>query len=258
MNRGIVLWMLSLSFLASCAVTTPVKPSPGGAPVPLNRHNACSRTRENSVERVDAAIAEAAGTGDVKAIEAALRTGASANGASGEGFTLLHTAVTNHQDDVIRLLLANGADVNLPFNGSSPLALARMSSGSGPADLERKRMLVAAGAALSDSDVAFQEILTFGTTGSSGGFVGAISRGDLARVRIYVRNTYDIDAPISKGVPPLHIAAAQGPVEVVSYLIQCGANVNARTDRGAPVLWFAKQRPEVAELLRRHGARDDR
>lgn len=61
-----------------------------------------------------------------------------------------------------------------------------------------------------------------------------------------MRNTYDIDAPISKGVPPLHIAAAQGPVEVVSYLIQCGANVNARTDRGAPVLWFAKQRPEDA------------
>lgn len=192
----------------------------------------------------------------MKAVAAALKAGASANGANSEGFTLLHAAITNHQDEVIRLLIANGADVNLPFNGSSPLALARMSSGSGPADVERERMLVAAGAVLTDSDLAFQESLTFGPVASHGGFVGAISRGDLARVRVYVRHAFDIDAPISKGVPPLHIAVAQGPVEVIEYLIGCGANVNARTERGAPALWFAKDRPEVAELLRRHGARE--
>ena len=225
---------------------------------PINKHNLCSRTRQTPVHQVDKSIVEAVASGDVERVKAALRSGISPNSTDSEGFSLLHIAITKNQDAILDLLLRSGVDVNQPFMGSSPLSLARTSA-SDPnkaSGLRRIEKLVKAGAELSDFDNAFFAVMKFGFRSIAEGFVDSIARGDMERLELYVRATLDINEPIDKGITPLHLAAFQGIPEVIRYLVKCGANVNARTERGAPVLWFAKDSSEATRVLVELGATD--
>jgi ankyrin repeat protein len=222
---------------------------------PLNSHNLCSNTKETHVNLADTAITDATKAGDLKTLRAAFKAGVSPNATTYEGFSLLDIAITGNQDEVLELLIHEGADPNQPFNGSSPLALVGASNRAGmPSDQKREQMLVGAGARLSDFDVSFETVRKFGFRSVAEGFIDAITKGDMARLDLYARATYDIDAPLFNGTSPLHIAALQGTSDAVRFLAKCGANVNARTKRGAPVLWFAKDRPEIVALLRSLGA----
>lgn len=223
----------------------------------VNSLNLCSRTRQNVVNEADPSILKAAAAGDVEKVRSALRSGTSPNATDAEGFSLLDTALTENQDAVLELLLQSGADVNQPFMGSSPLSLARSSTRGGKeraGDLLRLEKLVKAGAVLSDFDNAFLALTKPGAKGIPAGFVDAMTRGDMARLELHVRATYDINAPLADGISPLHIAAIQGTPDAIRYLVKCGADVNARTKRGAPVLWFARDRPEAKALLTELGA----
>ena len=53
---------------------------------------------------------------------------------------------------------------------------------------------------------------------------------------------------------PLHFSAREGHKEVVELLIANGAVVNAKSILGTP-LDQAKNRPEIAKLLRKHGGK---
>ena len=229
--------------------------APASAADPLNSHNLCSRTKETHVDPADKAITDAAKGGDLETLRAAFKAGVSPNATTREGFSLLDIAITENKDQVLDLLIWEHADLNLPFNGSSPLSLAGMSNRAGiPGDLKRERMLVDAGARLTDFDESFEVVRQFKFRSVGEGFIDAITKGDMARLDLYARATYDIDAPLVNGVSPLHVAAMQGTSDTVRFLVKCGANVNARTKRGAPVLWFAKDRPEIVDLLRGLGA----
>lgn len=223
--------------------------APALADEPLNKLNLCSKTRQTAVIPADPGVLKAAAAGDVQAVSAALKSGVSPNATDGEGFSLLDTALTEHQDAVLDLLLRAGADVNQPFMGSSPLGLARTSSGGEAKDRERIAKLVKAGAVLSDFDEAFFTVIKLGFKSKSAGFIDAVTRGDMRRLELYARATYDINAPLADGISPLHVAAIQGTPEAFRYLVKCGANINARTKRGAPVFWFARNRPEITSIL---------
>ncbi len=223
---------------------------------PLNKYNLCSLTRQTRLVPVDPALWAAAKDGDTAKVAAALAAGADPNGTDADGFSLLDLAITEHQDAVLAQLLKAGADVNQPFLGTSPLRLMHVSTSGAPsaADEARRAMLEKAGASLSDADVAFQEVVHWGTGSLPNAFAASLGDADNTRLSTFVRSTYDINQPLVEGLDLLHIAVKQGRVEAVSYLIGCGANVNARTSRGAPVMWFAKDRPEVVKLLQAAGA----
>jgi len=224
---------------------------------PPNKLNLCSRTRQTAVNEVSSEITDAAKAGDIKKMRAALKAGISPNATTDEGFSLLHIAITEHHNEMVDLLIKSGADVNQPFMGSSPLSLARTSVRAGETkadDIRRLDKLVKAGAKLSDFDEAFFQVIQFGFRSIAAGFIDAMTKGDMARLELYVRATYEINEPLNDGISPLHIAAIQGTPEAVRYLVSCGANVNARTKRGAPVLWFAKDRPDIRALLVQFGA----
>lgn len=224
---------------------------------PVNKLNLCSRTRQTVVNQVDPLIVKEVAAGDVERIKAALESGVSPNSSDAEGFSLLHTAITENQDAILDLLLQWRVDVNQPFMGSSPLSLARTSTRAGAnkaSDLARLEKLAKAGAVLSDFDDAFFTVIKFGFKSIPAGFVDAMTRGDMPRLELYVRATYDINEPLANGISPLHVAAIQGTPEAIRYLVKCGANVNARTKRGAPVLWFAKDRPDAKAVLIELGA----
>jgi len=222
---------------------------------PINKFNLCSKTRQTMINLVDKEITDAAGAGNIDKIKAALKSGISPNSTDSEGFSLLHIALTRNQDELLDLLLKSGVDVNQPFMGSSPLSLELTSIGAG-VDPEHKRSqkLTKAGASPSDFDIAFSAVLKLGYRSIADGFIDSITKGDIAKLELYARATYDINAPIVKGLPPLHIAAAQGKPESIKYLVKCGANVNGRAKSGAPVFWFSKNRPEISALLTELGA----
>jgi len=222
---------------------------------PVNQLNLCSNTRETVVNLVDTTITDAAGKGDVETLKQAFKNGVSVNATTHEGFSLLHLAITRHQDEVIKLLIEHGVDVNQPFNGSSPLQLFMFSSANSAADQAREKMLLKAGAALSEYDRAFETTRQYRARSRVDGFIEAIKKSDMVRLKEYVRATYNINAPLTgSGIPPIHIAVAERQPEVIRYLVQCGADVNSRTKKGAPVLWFAKDHPDMVELLRSLGA----
>ncbi|MCA2917208.1 MAG: ankyrin repeat domain-containing protein [Microcystis sp. M015S1] len=221
---------------------------------PLNSRNLCFKTRETLVYLADTAITNAAKTGDIKVLKEAFKAGVSPNATTYEGFSLLHIAITEHQDAVIELLIQHGVDLNQPFMGTSPLALVSQTSGGDQADVKREQLVAKAGGKLSDFDVASATVRRLGYRNFAAGFIDAITKGDMVRLDLYARATYDINEPLSDGISPLHVAAIQGTPDAVRFLVRCGANVNARTKRGTPVLWFAKDRPEIAELLRALGS----
>ncbi len=224
---------------------------------PVNKLNLCSRTRQTIVNQVDLSIVKAVAAGDIERVRSALESGVSPNTTDAEGFSLLHTALTENQDAILDLLIQWKVDVNQPFMGLSPLSLARASTRAGvsrASDLLRLEKLTQAGAVLSDFDDALGTVIKFGFKSIPAGFIDSMTRGDMSRLELYVRATYDINAPLSAGISPLHVAATQGTPEAIRYLVKCGANVNARTKRGAPVLAFAKDRPEAKAVLVELGA----
>lgn len=239
--------LLVLALLASTL------PAHGAEPV--NKLNLCSRTPQNVIRPVDEAIFKTVSDNDVAKLRAALGSGTNPNSTDEEGFSLLHAALTQQRDAILDLLLKSGVDVNLPFMGSSPLALARSSSGPDKASQVRIEKLVKAGAVLSDFDEAFATAMKYPFNSMTNGFVDAMTRGDMQRLEVYARATYDINESLDKaGITPLHVAAIQGTPAAIRYLVKCGANLNARTKNGAPVLWFAKDRPEAKALLVELGA----
>lgn len=233
---------------------------PSLAVEPINKLNLCSKTRHTVVIQADPSIVKAVASGDVERVRAALANGISPNSTNSEGFSLLHTALTENQDAVLDLLLKSGVDVNQPFMGSNPLTLAEWSTRFGrerKSDQIRLERLAKAGAVLSDLDEAKVTLLRLGLKSMPIGFIEAMRSGDLSALELYVRATYDINAPLKDGVSPLHAAAVYGTPEAIRYLIQCGANVNAKTKRGRSVMSFAIGRPDAAAILKQHGATEN-
>jgi len=67
----------------------------------------------------------------------------------------------------------------------------------------------------------------------------------------------DVNAKDKRGLTPLHWASLIGHKEAVELLISKGADVNAKIDDGRTPLDFAiKRKPEIADLLRKHGGKN--
>ena len=80
-------------------------------------------------------------------------------------------------------------------------------------------------------------------------------RGDLELVRFLVENGADIDAKDVDGETPLHWAARQGHLAVVQYLVEQRADVNATNDHGTTPRALAAQggHTDVVAYLRSKG-----
>ena len=71
-----------------------------------------------------------------------------------------------------------------------------------------------------------------------------------------IGNGADINTKDKKGKTPLHhVVENFGRAEVAEFLIKKGAGINVRDNDGKTPLFYAKKyRPEMIELLLRHGA----
>ena len=156
-----------------------------------------------------------------------------------EGFTPLHCASASGYEEMARVLLEHGAEVNAQnSNGWTPLHYA---SNRGHEDVAR--VLLEHGADVNVRNVNGWTPLYFAS------FHG---RGEVARVLLeHATSAVELEVQEMHGWTALHYAAANGHEEVVRVMLQHGADVNAQNNRGWTPLYNAcsNNRVTVARLL---------
>ncbi len=151
-----------------------------------------------------APLHEAAKTGDVVAIAAALDAGADVNGGNGIA-TALYYAIDKKHLEAAKLLIARGADPDLAEKWGPPLLVAAESG-----KPEFVRLLLDAGA---DASIVFK---------SHTALHYAAGSGCLDCVVTLIERGADVNALNSLRQPPIHFAVSKGHEAVADYLLAHG------------------------------------
>ena len=209
----------------------------------------------------------AACIGDLATVKAFLEKGVDVNArGTRRGRTALHIAASEGHKEVIKLLLENGADVNIGAHynlTAADLAMQRNHN-------EVVELLVSKGADISPLHIALymkdeakamsliesgadvNKRTPYGTTPLD----RTVNAGLQDIVELLIANGADVNSKDNWDWTPLHSAAAEGHRELAELLTTKGANVNARDGGGRTPLWYAQNQgyTEIVELLRKHGA----
>ncbi|RPB07296.1 ankyrin [Morchella conica CCBAS932] len=185
--------------------------------------------------------AAAAGHEDI--VRLLIAAGADVGARTSRGDTALHVAAEHGHVGVVGVLLERGAAVDAPgWRGCSALHYAAMMGKSDVASA-----LVAAGAGVGARDVKGAAPLHL-----------AAWRGEVEVVRFLVVVGAEVGARDKKGATPLHFAAGEGKEEMVGVLVEAGAE-RAAVDEGGETPWrwaWKGGHGEVAEKwLKVKGAR---
>lgn len=155
------------------------------------------------------------------------------------GFTSLHVAAENGNLEIIKYLIANGAQVNARSNaGFTPL----MSSISANNDRNTKSILylIEKGADINVKDNTGKTLLFW-----------AVTYGHMDNIKTILKQKVDINQKDNTGYTPILKAAFDGKTEIIKYLIKNNADINAKTNNGDTALilaaWNAK--PDTVRYL---------
>lgn len=165
----------------------------------------------------DSRVADAAMRGDKDTVRVLLKQKAHVNTAQGDGATALHWAAYNDDLEIVKMLLAAGANVKAATRegGITPLQMAAVNG-----DAAIIEALLTAGA---DPDAAKAN----GTTV----LMTAAASGSAAAVKALLDHGADANARESAhGQTALMFAAALGRTEVIQLLASHGASVNVATN----------------------------
>jgi ankyrin repeat protein len=159
---------------------------------------------------------------------------ANINSADNKGETPMYIAVKNGQRDIAEILIDKGADIN-----------AKDEDGQTPLDI-----------AVRDGRNDIIELLLANGAEASSIFVAA-AIGDLSKVKEFLEEGVDINAKEGpRGQTALHLAASEGHMQVVEFLVENGAHVNAgmNLNRTAAEMAMDNNHNDIVKLLISKGA----
>ena len=220
-------------------------------------------------------LVEAARHGFCNVAELLIEKGSNVNLRNKEGKTPLYFAVENKDEQLIRLLLKNKADVSMrykDFNSTERISLVRGKDGGEPAwhyVLVNKHVLglflkktqggsldvadfgailrsgwgkdppvgVTFDKIIHESDALLQEI-----SGDTVLHISCMKKDQPDVIDLLVQSGADVNAQAVDGFTPLHIAAIYGNLRIVRKLVDLDADVNITTTNG-------KNAAEVAHLF---------
>ncbi len=163
-----------------------------------------------------------------RAAQALLDHGANANAKlEDSGTTNLMVAVRDNQPDIVKLLLAHRAEVNLAtaIGEKPPRRPAGAGGGSHGVGIIRGGM----------PESGAQTPATGGLTA----LMYAARDGHLDVVKMLAEAGADIEAPEANKITALQMAIGNNNMDVASYLLAKGANPNSADDYGRTPLWLA-------------------
>lgn len=208
-----------------------------------------------------------------------LANGADANAQDEYGETPLFYACSKGDIELVKLLLAAKAHVNVQVRGVGDTPLIKASESG---NVELVKLLLAANAEVNPKTeygqtalvrayqvgrndvvkllIAVNADVNARTTDieASTPLFMACDRGDIDVVRMLIAAGADVNARMLEGMTALWMASCRGNLELVQMLVAGKADVNARTDSGQSALDVAsgKMQIEVVKLLREAGAKD--
>jgi len=164
-------------------------------------------------------LLEMAASGEPEEISKLLKIDMNLDATDDSGRTALHIAVERGALDIIPLLTAQGAGVNVRDNqGRTPLLIAVYND-----NLEAIQLLSDAGA---DFSIADEE-------GNSPASISFFKPTNLLR---YLINEENVNNPAIEGRPLLHTSAGLGLYDYLGVLLDRGADTTLRDDRGFSAL----------------------
>ena len=188
-------------------------------------------------------IIAAAHASSVDVVRLLLERNADLHVTNRRGTSALRNAVRAGELETAKVLLNRGARQNSETNGASDLSLA-----AGRGDQQMVELLLGHGA-----DPNHEK-------GRS-----ALTAALLAQKPAIIKRLLEAGARLDRhlnpgGVPPVVLSAYSevGDAEIIKRMVDKGADLNVRNERGETVLTWAKKRgfPRVLELLARHEASD--
>jgi len=157
---------------------------------------------------------------------------------------LLHQAVRNQNNKMVKLLISKGADINAKnAYRDTPLYLAVEKN-----NQKMVKLLISKGADINAKN------RYDGTTPLH----LAVEKNNKEMVELLIAKGADINAKNKYGDTPLHLAVMNGRREIIGILIAKGANINARNNNGnTPVHQAAAfNYKDLAEPIKNHGGKE--
>jgi uncharacterized protein len=190
-------------------------------------------------------LLEACVNGDAAIIEKLLQAGADPNTAQPEGETALMTASRTGNVDAVRMLIDHGANVNAKENWRGQSALMWAAAEGHPAVV---RLLIERGADVNARSRAFDYTQLRPKEGSvpmnypRGGFTAllfAAREGGLESGEVLVNAKADVNLGDPDGTTPLIEAIVNFHFDFAAFLLDHGADPNARDNKGRSPLYAA-------------------
>ena len=211
---------------------------------------ACCELLAGDQSGASASLFQASRAGDRSAVRALLKNGADLHARDEFGNTPLMTAALCADAALLEILLKAGADVNAT-NKEGATALMRAATFG-----DKARLLVA-----HHSDVKARSVL-----GNSALILAARQQGNMSTVKLLLDQGAEVNATNANGATALMAAVSAEDAEMAKFLIERGADVNAKPNMDGngflwgggrtPLMWAAFRGNEgLVRLLLAHGAK---